>query len=75
MQKINKGIALKTALLGVAAATSASAMAAAPDVSALTSSIDLSSVQTGILSVAGILIGLYVVRLAAKYIMSFVKAG
>lgn len=73
------GAAKKVAAGVVALSGAASAFAqtapSGPDFSSLTSSINLSSVSTGVLAVAGILIGVYVTIKGAKILMSMVKGS
>lgn len=47
--------------------------AAAWDYTSLTSSIDFSSISTGVLSVAGVLVGVYAGIKGAKIILGFVR--
>lgn len=52
-----------------------SAFAVPPDVTALTGAVDFSTVATGIMTVAGSVIGVYLVIKAAQFIIARVKGA
>lgn len=54
---------------------SASSMAADPDYTTITGSIDLTSVIAGIMAIAAVLAGLYVVVLGVKKLLAFLRVG
>lgn len=54
---------------------SASSMAADPDYTGITGSIDLTTVIAGIMAIAAVLAGLYVVVLGVKKLLAFLRTG
>lgn len=58
-----------------AVALTTGAHAAGPDVTALTGAVDFSTVSAGIMTVAGSVIGVYLVIKAAQFIIARVKGA
>lgn len=61
--------------LGLVAVSTAPAvaLAAPPDLTPLTSAVDFSTVGTAIMSVAGLVIGVYIIWRGAKFVLAAVK--
>ncbi len=65
----------KLGLLASGAGAAGTALAAPPDVTALTGAVDFSTVTAGIMTVAGSVIGVYIVVKAAQFIIARVKGA
>ena len=65
----------KLVLAAVSLLAAGSVMAAPVDLTALTASVDFSTAAAAILTVAGVLIGVYIAIRAAKFVMNMVKSG
>ncbi|WP_368648910.1 hypothetical protein ABRY95_04750 [Castellaniella ginsengisoli] len=63
------------AIGGVAAAPFAMAQATPPDFSTLTASIDFSTVIAGVMSVAAVMVGVYVAIKGAKIVLQMVRGA
>jgi len=63
------------AVSGVLLAPVAFAQATPPDFSTLTSAIDFSTVITGVMAVAGVMVGVYVAIKGAKIVLQMVRGA
>lgn len=64
-----------TVVLALSSLVLGAANAAAPDVSVLTDAVDFSTVQTGIMTIGGVIIGVYIVYKAYQFIAKAVKGA
>lgn len=71
----NRINAVRSAAAAGALTLAGGAMAAGPDVSTLTGAVDFGTVSTGIMTVAGSVIGVYLVIKAAQFIIARVKGA
>lgn len=65
----------KLGVVAAGASAAGSVLAAPPDVTALTGAVDFSTVSAGIMTVAGSVIGVYLVIKAAQFIIARVKGA
>lgn len=69
------GTRIGVAVASVASAPLAMAQTTPPDFSELTSSIDFSTVITGVMSVAAVMVGVYVAIKGAKIVLQMVRGA